>query len=78
MIRYGNRMDSIWAYRSAYNEARKIKQKQDDFCEFAEAGLWNELSDKKFPEELKWEMLVDVLRGRVKVRRSQLLYPCTA
>ena len=63
-------MDSVWAFRSAYNEARKIKQKQDDFCALAESGLWNELTDKKFPEELKWEMLVDVLRGRVKVSLS--------
>jgi hypothetical protein len=29
-------------------------------------GDWN-LASSHFPEELKWEALVDVLRGRVKV-----------
>ena len=67
MIRYGNRMDSVWSYRRAYNEARKIKQEQDGFCALAEAGQWNELTKDQFPENLQWEMLVDVLRGRVKV-----------
>ena len=28
-------------------------------------GKWNNLGD--FPEDLQWEALVDVLRGRVKV-----------
>ncbi|GJE84554.1 composite domain of metallo-dependent hydrolase [Phanerochaete sordida] len=65
--RYGNRMDAIWAFRSAYNEARKVKQGQDDFCMKAEAGLWEDIHDQNFPENLQWEMLVDVLRGRVKI-----------
>ena len=60
-------MDAIWAFRSAYNEARKVKQLQDDFCSKAEVGLWDELTDQNFPDSLQWEMLVDVLRGRVKV-----------
>ncbi|KAI0692573.1 hypothetical protein BC835DRAFT_1416500 [Cytidiella melzeri] len=65
--RYGTRMDSLWAFRSAYNEARKVKQLQDDFCATAEAGLWGQLTDHTFPDSLQWEMLVDVLRGRVKI-----------
>lgn len=60
-------MDALWAFRWAYNEARQVKQLQDDFCVKAEAGLWGELSDHRFPNSLQWEMLVDVLRGRVKV-----------
>lgn len=64
---YGNRMDSAWALRSAYEQARKIKTTQDDYCLKAEAGLWHELRDP-FPESLQWEMLVDVLRGKVKVK----------
>ena len=60
-------MDSLWAFRSAYNEARKVKQQQDDFCAKAQLGLWDELSGQDYPENLQWEMLVDVLRGRVKV-----------
>ena len=59
-------MDSIWALRSAYNEARNMKNMQDAFCTNAERELWESV-DGKFPEDLKWEVLVEVLRGRVKV-----------
>ncbi|KAL5631170.1 hypothetical protein ACGC1H_006866 [Rhizoctonia solani] len=60
------RMDSIWEFRKAYNSAREVKQKQDEFCDRAEAGAvdW---SKESFPEDLQFEALVDVLRGRVKV-----------
>ncbi|GLB33967.1 putative amidohydrolase [Lyophyllum shimeji] len=64
--RYGNRMDSMWALRSAYNEARKVKHAQEAFCAKAEAGLWD-TAGNIFPGDLKWEALVDVLRGRVKI-----------
>ena len=60
-------MDSMWAFRAAYDEARKVKEAQDEYCQRALTGQWNSIGDK-FPENLKWEMLVDVLRGRVKVR----------
>ena len=66
LSRYGNRMDHAWSMRSAYDEARKLKESQDAYCNKANAGLWESL-DGPFPEDLKWEMLVDVLRGRVKV-----------
>ncbi|KAJ2931645.1 hypothetical protein H1R20_g5362, partial [Candolleomyces eurysporus] len=56
----------MWSFRSAYNEAKNIKAAQDLYCERAEAGLWDTL-DYVFPESLKWEMLVDVLRGKVKI-----------
>ena len=59
-------MDTMWSFRSAYNEARKVKSAQDAYCAKAEAGLWESL-DSKFPEAPDWEALVDVLRGRVKV-----------
>ncbi|KAF8525610.1 hypothetical protein BU17DRAFT_41726 [Hysterangium stoloniferum] len=59
------RMDSAWKFREAYNEARKIKDAQDEFCAVAEAGKWKRLG--KWPEDLQWESLVDVLRGRVKL-----------
>ncbi|CAE6507923.1 unnamed protein product [Rhizoctonia solani] len=60
------RMDSIWEFRKAYNSAREVKQKQDEFCHRTEAGTvdW---SRESFPEDLHFEALVDVLRGRVKV-----------
>ncbi|KAJ3769241.1 hypothetical protein FB446DRAFT_227416 [Lentinula raphanica] len=62
----GTRMDTIWAYRKGYEEARKLKVKQDAYCEKAAAGQWNALGD--FPDDLKWEALVDVLRGKVKIQ----------
>lgn len=62
-------MDTAWYIRAAYNEARKIKSAQDAFCQKVDAGLW-EFIDGDFPEDLKWEMLVDVLRGKVKVENN--------
>ena len=65
-------MDSIWSFRKAYNEARKIKNAQDQFCAKAEAGLWDEIRGQEYPEDLQWEVLVDVLRGRVKVKELSI------
>ncbi|PBK99152.1 carbohydrate esterase family 9 protein [Armillaria gallica] len=62
----GTRMDTIWALRNGYEKARQIKEKQDDYCAKALSGNWQSLG--AFPEELQWEALVDVLRGRVKVQ----------
>ena len=64
-------MDAQWNFRHAYNEAKKVKDDQDAFCQKVEAEEWESLCDK-FPESLQWESLVDVLRGRVKV--STALY----
>ncbi|KAF8590883.1 composite domain of metallo-dependent hydrolase [Ramaria rubella] len=61
----GTRMDTIWSFRAAYNEARLLVQRQDRFCAAAEAGRWSEV--KEFPEDLKWEALADVIRGKVKI-----------
>ena len=58
-------MDNIWAFRDIYDKAREIKERQDAYCEKIESGHWFGLGD--FPEELRYEALVDVLRGRVKV-----------
>ncbi|KAK7472814.1 hypothetical protein VKT23_000921 [Stygiomarasmius scandens] len=57
------RMDTIWAFRDAYNKANQLKKKQDEFCAKLETG---QVIDD-FPDDLQWESLVDVLRGRVKV-----------
>ncbi|KAI0746214.1 carbohydrate esterase family 9 protein [Daedaleopsis nitida] len=63
---YSNtRMDTTWAFRQGYEKARQIKQAQDDYCAKATRGDWAGLG--KYPEDLQWEALVDVLRGRVKV-----------
>ncbi|KIY68393.1 hypothetical protein CYLTODRAFT_421612 [Cylindrobasidium torrendii FP15055 ss-10] len=59
----GTRMDTVWDLRQAYATARRIKDEQDSFCAAALSGTF--LRD--FPEDPKWDALVDVLRGRVKV-----------
>ncbi|THU89863.1 hypothetical protein K435DRAFT_280938 [Dendrothele bispora CBS 962.96] len=66
----GTRMDNIWSFRQGYETARKIKVQQDDFCSTALSGDWETIggSSAKFPEDLQWEALVDVLRGRVKIQ----------
>lgn len=51
----------------SYETARKIKQRQDEYCDRALSGNWDGLG--AFPDDLQWEALVDVLRGRVKVRQ---------
>ncbi|KAJ3788928.1 hypothetical protein GGU10DRAFT_409044 [Lentinula aff. detonsa] len=62
----GTRMDTIWAYRQGYEEARKLKVKQDAYCAKAFAGQWKDIGD--FPQDLQREALVDVLRGKVKIQ----------
>ncbi|KAJ7510407.1 hypothetical protein B0H11DRAFT_1187413 [Mycena galericulata] len=58
-------MDTIYAFRDAYHTASQIKKQQDDYCSKALANEWEGLGD--FPENLQWEALVDVVRGRVKL-----------
>ena len=73
---YGNRMDNIWALRAAFAVARGFRDAQDAFCSRAEAGLWDDIEGQgqtqaqrqAYPEDYRWEALVEVLRGRVKVR----------
>ncbi|TFK90568.1 hypothetical protein K466DRAFT_543238 [Polyporus arcularius HHB13444] len=62
------RMDTVWAVRHAYDTARTIKNAQDDYCEKVLSGDWRSLGSKKFPEDLQWQPLVDILRGRTKVQ----------
>ncbi|KAJ8088290.1 hypothetical protein PM082_022362 [Marasmius tenuissimus] len=62
----GTRMDTIWSFRAAYEKARKLKEKQDAYCAKVEAGRWD-LLQNEFPDDLQWEALVDVLRGKVKI-----------
>lgn len=60
-------MDAAWAYRKAYNEAKKIKDQQDQFCSQLLNGDLRR-AEEEFPESpLETEALVDVLRGRVKL-----------
>ena len=52
----------------SYNKAREIKATQDQYCNSVLGGDWATLINSPFPEDLRWEALVDVLRGRVKVQ----------
>ncbi|KAH6910348.1 amidohydrolase [Coprinopsis sp. MPI-PUGE-AT-0042] len=63
----GTRMDTIWAFREAYNTAKEVKERQDEFCGkvLSKKVDWRRVGE--FPDPLKWEALVDVLRGRVKL-----------
>jgi hypothetical protein len=61
------RLDSGWNFRAAYDSARKLRDAQDAFCAKVESSSWDDLAGKTFPEDLQWESLVDVLRGRVKL-----------
>ena len=68
-------MDTRWALRSAFNQARGVKNQQDVYCAKAESGLWGSI-DSQFPENKELELLVDVLRGRVKVPVLKMGYRC--
>lgn len=61
----GTRMDTVWAQRSIYNEARILRDKQDEYCAKVDAGV---VVSEPFPDDLRLEALVDVLRGKVKVQ----------
>src|SRR5882762_7459879 len=62
----------LFLFFARYNTARKIKESQDQYCSKAIAGHWDDLGE--FPEDLQWEALVDVLRGRVKVKYLSVLF----
>ncbi|KAK4046878.1 hypothetical protein OIV83_005774 [Microbotryomycetes sp. JL201] len=65
------RLDLSWNFRSAFEQARTLKQNQDTFCHKVRRahsrGQVLPSTEREFPDELKWEALVDVLRGKVKV-----------
>lgn len=63
-------MDASWNFRQAYNTANEIKISQDAFCDAVENGDWESVDGKSVPEDYQWESLVDVLRGKVRVRSS--------
>lgn len=60
------RMDLAYNFRSSFEIARKLKVSQDEYCEAAlSAHSKGEVLASKFPDDLEWEALVDVLRGKV-------------
>ena len=62
------RMDLSNNFRAAFNSAKDLKLKQDDFCaEVMRAHANGDVVEERFPDDLEWEALTDVLRGKVKV-----------
>ncbi|KAH8825073.1 composite domain of metallo-dependent hydrolase [Flagelloscypha sp. PMI_526] len=59
------RMDTVWHFRQSYDEARKLVERQNDYCAKVKLNRWADLGD--FPDDLRWEALADVIRGRTKV-----------
>ncbi|KAL8291602.1 hypothetical protein RQP46_001860 [Phenoliferia psychrophenolica] len=67
-VYHQTRLDLAYNFRSAFEEARKVKVSQDEYCERAlSASAHGNVLTEKFPYSLEWEALVDVLRGKVKV-----------
>ena len=65
-VYHQTRLDLSWNFRSSLEEARRIKVSQDEYCERAlSAHTHGKVLDEKFPFNLEWEALVDVLRGKV-------------
>lgn len=59
----------------SYNKAREIKEKQDAYCARVLDNDWHDLGE--FPEAFQWEALVDVLRGKTKVKSNYIAdFPC--
>ncbi|KAG5962293.1 hypothetical protein E4U58_003943 [Claviceps cyperi] len=64
--RYTSRLGESYAFRHAFEQARNLVQRQDDWCSKANAvGLDN--MDSYLPQELQWESLSAALRGQVHV-----------
>ena len=55
----------VLIYLPRYDTAKKLKESQDAYCAKVTAGQFEDLGE--FPEDLAWEPLAEVLRGRVKV-----------
>ncbi len=61
-------MDLSNNFRTAFNSAKELKLKQDDFCaKVKDAQSKGDVLEERFPDDLEWEALTDVLRGKVKV-----------
>ena len=52
---------SLGSLAPADNSATQLRTKQDEWCKIGSANK------EPFPEDLEWEALADVLRGKVKV-----------
>ncbi|CAG8677268.1 24161_t:CDS:10 [Cetraspora pellucida] len=61
------RLGEAWLFRKLFAEARALKQRQDDWCDAAsKLGSSGQLNSY-FPEELRLESLVALLRGDARL-----------
>lgn len=64
--RMTSRMGESFDFRRAFEKARNLVQRQDDWCDKVEAvGIDN--MDEYLPEELEWESLAAAMRGQVHI-----------
>lgn len=61
-----SRMGESYAFRRALDRARDLVRRQDDWCELAEGGGVDAVTDY-LPRDLTWEALAAVMRGQVQV-----------
>ncbi|KAJ8523536.1 hypothetical protein ONZ45_g113 [Pleurotus djamor] len=57
----GSRMDTIWALRSALNQARQMKFEQEAYCSDGDMP-----SSVRYTDDFQWQILLDAMRGGVK------------
>ncbi|KAI1773117.1 amidohydrolase [Hypoxylon cercidicola] len=61
-----SRLGESWEFRHAFEQAAKLLQAQDDWCNLADSvGVEN--MNTYLPQDLEWETLSAVLRGQVHV-----------
>jgi imidazolonepropionase-like amidohydrolase len=60
-----SRLGESWEFRHAFEEASKLLQEQDDWCQAASQDP-NRVKGY-LPNEIRWEALIGVLRGQVHV-----------
>ncbi|KAI1102341.1 composite domain of metallo-dependent hydrolase [Jackrogersella minutella] len=58
--------ESYW-FRKAYDNASRLKRKQDRWCEAASTEKGRASITQEYPRSLEWQTLVDVLRGDLRV-----------
>lgn len=61
-----SRLGEAWYFRHAFEQATKLKNAQDDWCEAADR-VGAENLESYLPQDLEWESLAAVLRGQVMV-----------
>lgn len=61
-----SRMGESWAFRHAFEQARELITRQDDWCAAA-SSLGVENMKEYLPVDLRWESLSAALRGQVHI-----------